>query len=1023
MKRFWFLGLVGVLVVSVWAASNNGSWPVYVSIASGRDTAQCVKFTPTAICSLTYRCTLTTGEDDSTLGFDYTTLAQRIAVTPGAGVDSFTYIDTFLFGTGNTKIEVKWTSPSYKVTATPTSALDSTLYWAKFSFCNDSAKWTSPAYSVDVTPSAGLDSFFYHTVFSFMSHDSVKWTSPLYAMDLTPSTALDSFPYLIKFSFMDDSAKWTSPSFKMDVTPSTGLDSTIYWLLFSFCTDTVKWTSKSYYMDATPSTALDSALYWVKFSFMDDSIKWTSLSYKMDLTPSTALDSFPYWVKFSFCDDSAKWTSASFKMDMTPSTAIDDTLYWVKFSFCDDSVKWTSPAAATDIAMICDSMVKYINAATTIKDSVKAVDGTTKITINSLKSQAILANWTASGDTTWDTATANHNTIARTCDSLNKAINDLAIVTDSVNSTDGTTKITVNSLKPQTILADWTVTADTTIDTANAYNCTVARICDSLTAGINANATASGLVFAVDGTTKFTTHSKFSEVVLSNWSMSGDTSEDFTPTSPTTVAMICDSLTKAVNDATTISDSVKATDNTTKITINSLVAQDALANWTLEGDGTEDTATAYHTTIANVCDSLVAAINAATDMQDSVLASDSTSKITVVSKFSELNLADWTVQGDSTIDTSNANNTTVAMVCDSMVAATNALSGVSDSVVASDGTTKYVLKSRVSEAVLANWTMKADATQDTTAVASPTTVAMVCDSMVKYINAAATIKDSVKATDGTTKYVVNSLKGEATLANWTLTADSCQHGAITWQTTVAQACSAMTAAIEAATYVTDSVEAKDSTTRYIIHAIVEGLRGQFGLKIGDTTQDTTTRYVATAAEITDSLTALINAAPKTADELVVEDSGSFFRLTSAYAGRDYAIPCVPDSVDTSLTIANARGRTVDTQTVFIGSCLGARTVHGRVVLSNDRSAIAGIGSAGGDTVIITVYSANEWERSAIATDTSTADTSCSVTFSVPEAVGDTLLRTWLEAFITVIDTTSDTTFEAWRTIDWNYYTK
>jgi hypothetical protein len=49
------------------------------------------------------------------------------------------------------------------------------------------------------------------------------------------------------------------------------------------------------------------------------------------------------------------------------------------------AVKWYSPSAGTTAAMIVDSMVSYINAATVVKDIVRAIDQSTYIELNSAK--------------------------------------------------------------------------------------------------------------------------------------------------------------------------------------------------------------------------------------------------------------------------------------------------------------------------------------------------------------------------------------------------------------------------------------------------------------------------------------------------------------------------------------------------------------------------------------------------------------------------------------------------------------
>lgn len=70
----------------------------------------------------------------------------------------------------------------------------------------------------------------------------------------------------------------------------------------------------------------------------------------------------------------------------TPTTAVDDYQYGDTIVINDgaDSIEvlWTAPAAATDVAMVCDSMAAYINAAA-CSSFVTAADSTTAYYIHS----------------------------------------------------------------------------------------------------------------------------------------------------------------------------------------------------------------------------------------------------------------------------------------------------------------------------------------------------------------------------------------------------------------------------------------------------------------------------------------------------------------------------------------------------------------------------------------------------------------------------------------------------------------
>lgn len=103
------------------------------------------------------------------------------------------------------------------------------------------------------------------------------------------------------------------------------------------------------------------------------------------------------------------------------------------------------------------------------------------------------------------------------------------------------------------------------------------------------------------------------------------------------------------------------------------------------------------TTTALIVDSLVYFFNNTTNLKDSVVAHDSVTYCKLISKFSEITFdGRWELQFDvtSTGDLDTASTvTTVAMVCDSLVATCNAADSGADFVTAYDSTTFYIIQS------------------------------------------------------------------------------------------------------------------------------------------------------------------------------------------------------------------------------------------------------------------------------------------------------------------------------------------
>jgi len=109
-----------------------------------------------------------------------------------------------------------------------------------------------------------------------------------------------------------------------------------------------------------------------------------------------------------------------------------------------------------------------------------------------------------------------------------------------------------------------------------------------------------------------------------------------------------------------------------------------------------DLSTGADSTVATALDSIVAIFNAKAALTDSVDAQDSGTYIKFVSLIGEGVLkGPWTVimSSDSTDTAGAADSVTIAMVCDSMVATTNADAGVDSFMTAYDSSTFYIIQS------------------------------------------------------------------------------------------------------------------------------------------------------------------------------------------------------------------------------------------------------------------------------------------------------------------------------------------
>ena len=121
-------------------------------------------------------------------------------------------------------------------------------------------------------------------------------------------------------------------------------------------------------------------------------------------------------------------------------------------------------------------------------------------------------------------------------------------------------------------------------------------------------------------------------------------------------------------------------------------------------------------TVALMIDTLVYLINNTTSMKDTILAEDSVSYIKVVSKIAQIQLendARWTMKVSTKLDTSAIHVTTVAIVCDAMVALINGL----DSArfwTAYDSATHYIIEGNKNNAGIWFFAVYTDTAQDTT---------------------------------------------------------------------------------------------------------------------------------------------------------------------------------------------------------------------------------------------------------------------------------------------------------------------
>ena len=140
-------------------------------------------------------------------------------------------------------------------------------------------------------------------------------------------------------------------------------------------------------------------------------------------------------------------------------------------------------------------------------------------------------------------------------------------------------------------------------------------------------------------------------------------------TSPATggsIAMVCDTLLKAINDSTAITDSVTATDGTTYYLVTSNFSEAHLAAFSIRTDVFQTVTTNFTTTAAWLVDTLVYRINHVTDLKDSVTAEDSATYVKVVAKFgTESHGGRWDLDLSTNLH-SDSSFTDKKMVADSM---------------------------------------------------------------------------------------------------------------------------------------------------------------------------------------------------------------------------------------------------------------------------------------------------------------------------------------------------------------------
>ena len=122
------------------------------------------------------------------------------------------------------------------------------------------------------------------------------------------------------------------------------------------------------------------------------------------------------------------------------------------------------------------------------------------------------------------------------------------------------------------------------------------------------------------------------------------------------------------------------------------------------------------TTLALLIDNLVDSFNNVTTMKDTILAEDSVTYIKIVSKKAQIDLegdARWTMKVSDSLDTAAIWVTSVADVCDSMVAAINGLDS-SHYWTAYDSTTHYTIEGNKNNAGIWFFAVYTDTAQDTT---------------------------------------------------------------------------------------------------------------------------------------------------------------------------------------------------------------------------------------------------------------------------------------------------------------------
>jgi len=167
---------------------------------------------------------------------------------------------------------------------------------------------------------------------------------------------------------------------------------------------------------------------------------------RVKITPTYALDSVNYQIKvfiYNGADSSAiVWLSPVQIYHLTPS-AKNSTVFTYSFVFPDTTItlKDTSDGSGT-VAEMCDSILLSIAADDTLNARITAEDSTTYVKLISKFGEITLGGkWTMSFDSLFTLDTASMTTIAMVCDSMKAYIDAESDVGDSISVDDSTAYI------------------------------------------------------------------------------------------------------------------------------------------------------------------------------------------------------------------------------------------------------------------------------------------------------------------------------------------------------------------------------------------------------------------------------------------------------------------------------------------------------------------------------------------------------------------------------------------------------